>query len=153
MLFSSGDIPRTVGYGKGGTLDRILHGSDSRHIDQEKHEPLPSLQTAFYQAMKGRMVMFTLINGEEVLGVLVNVIQEGARLMIDKDGELMMLCTRRVMYAIPKEAVHPVKAIEKNLQETLLAQAERGSRLMTMRRRLQQRTARETASRLIQRRE
>lgn len=153
MLYSSSEIPRTIGYGKGSILDRILHGSDSRHTDQERREPPPSLQTAFYQAMTGRVVSLKLTSGEDVVGVLVNVIQDGARLVIDRDGEVIMICTRRVRYAIPQEPVQPVKAIEKHLQETLLKQAEKGSRLMTMRRRLQQRTARETAARLIQRRE
>ena len=126
LIHSSDEIPRTVGYGAGGLIDRILHGSDSRHIEKEKHERMPNLQTCFYRAMIGKKVKVKLMSGEEVAGELSSLYQDGARLVLQTSEGMVMVCVRRVRYCIPQEDVQPVRAIEKNMQEMLLANAERG---------------------------
>jgi hypothetical protein len=153
MLFSSDAIPTTIGWGKGGLMDRILHGSDSRHVDQEKREPPPSLQTAFYRSMIGQRVLVKLMDGSELVGDVLSVFHDGARLMLCVGDDNVMLSLRRIRYAIPQDPVDPVKAIETDMAKSLHANAENSSRLMSMKIRLQQRKLREAGAKLIQRRE
>ena len=134
-------------------MDRILHGSDSRHVDKEKREPPPSLQTAFYRAMIGQRVLVKLMDGTEMIGDVLCVLHDGARLMVDLGEEQVMLNVRRIRYAVPQVSIDPVKAIESDMAKSLHAHAENTSKLMSMKIRLQQRKLREAGAKLIQRRE
>ena len=154
FFFSSDPIPRTIGWGKGGLMDRILHGADSRHIDKEKREPPPSLQTAFYRSMIGQRVLLKLMDGSEMVGGVSSVLHDGARVMVDLGEErYVMVSVRRIRYAIPQDVIDPVKAIEMEMAKSLHANAENTSKLMSMKVRLQQRKLREAGAKLIQRRE
>ena len=134
-------------------MDKILHGSDSRHIDKEIREPPPSLQTAYYRAMIGQRVLFMLTDGSEVVGELTHVVHNGARLLMNVREEQSMVNVRRIRCAIPQGVVDPIKAIESDMAKSLHANAENTSKLMSMKIRVRQRRLREAGARLIQRRE
>ena len=121
MLFSSHVIPRSVGWGAGGTVDKILHGKDSRHVSQERREKAPTLQNVLYYSLVGEMVNVTLIDGREISGVLTSVLDEGARIMIDtsieKDSQdqRMVVQVRRVRFLVPNDQFNAVVRIQESV--------------------------------------
>ena len=105
--YSYETIPRTIGYGKGGVIDKMLHGSDSRHIEREKKEKSPSLQTVFYRSLVREVVTVTMLDGTELIGTLTNVLDDGARIILD--GRLIQ--TKRIRFVAPNGEFDPVSRI------------------------------------------
>ena len=153
MLHVSNQEPsRTIGAGKHGLTDKILNGSDSRHIDagvKARSNP-PSLQDVVLQSLVQQLVRVILVDKTELIGKILWY-QNGRfcfRSNSDDDGcNQVVIGCNRVMTVAPIEVdEEAVPFLTDHMRGNLLASEERTSRLQIVRRRIRERNNRMVAA-------
>ena len=146
---SNEEIPRTIGLGKGGITDKILHGSDSRRIDQVGKQRLvpPTLQDVVFQALLHQLVRLILVDREELIGKIIWYHDGRLCLKASPDSTNLVLCSNRIMTIAPIEVdEEALPFITDSIRANLLAGEERTSRLQIVRRRIRERNNRIAAA-------
>jgi hypothetical protein len=147
MLHASNrEKSRTIGYGRGGITDKILHGSDSRlPVDRSARDRahVPSLQDTILLALINEVARIILVDQTELVGRVCWYSDGRFGLKSTFDGRVSVLSCNRVLTVSPigvdQEAV---PFITESFRQALLISEERSSRLQIVRRRIQERNKR-----------
>jgi hypothetical protein len=146
---SNEEVPRTIGFGKGGLTDKILNGSDSRRIDNAvKHRSTPpTLQDVVMQALLHQLVRLILVDRRELIGRILWCSDGRLCLKTQQEGNSFVFSCNRVMTIAPIEADEEAfPFITDSIRANLLACEERTSRLQIVRRRIRERNNRLAAA-------
>jgi hypothetical protein len=151
MLHASNrEKSRTIGHGKGGTTDKILHGTDSRHppdaYAKQRTKP-PTLQDAILQALVDELIRVTLVDRTELIGRIVWY-SDGKFGFRTNDGDnvTVMSCNRIASVSPIEVDEEAFPFVTESLRQTLLSTEERNSRLQIVRRRMRERNKRLAAA-------
>lgn len=147
---TSGSRPRTIGFGKGGITDKILHGFDSRHPVSASANPRaqpPTLQDTIFQAVGNELVRLTLVNNSELIGKILWYNDGKFCLKASNDDTTVVMSCNRVMSMSPIEVDQEViPFLIESIRQNLLASEEKQSRLQIVRRRIRERNNRMAAA-------
>lgn len=139
---STSATPKSIGPGIGGVTDKILHGSDGKHVLGRTLSP-PSLQDVVFWSLIQQNVCITLVDNTLLRGKLLWY--KSGKFGIRPDGfnQIVMSCNR-VMHLDPSEMVEDsVHYVTESVRATMLHQEERASKLQIVKRRLQERNNRQ----------
>lgn len=149
MLHVSQD-GRTVGSGKGGLTDKILYGTDSKHVlpFPPKRHP-PSLQDSVMQALVGHYIRIILVDQSQLIGTLIWY-AEGKFGLTEQFQQplstIIMSCNRICSVAPIEVDEEAVSFLVDNLKNHLLTMEERCSRIQGIKRRVRERNKRIAAA-------
>ncbi len=147
---SNRERPKTIGHGRGGVTDKILHGSDSRHpVDgytKSRTKP-PSLQDSVFQALTSQLVRIILVDRNELVGKLVWYSDGQVGIKINECETTCVMNCSRVMTLSPIEVdEEAVPFMIESMRQNLLYSEEKNSRLQIVRRRIRERNKRIAAA-------
>lgn len=148
MLHASNkEVPRTIGPGRGGLTDRILHGSDSRYIPDTNHARPPTLQDVVMMSLMHHLVRVTLVDMNEMIGRITWYNAGKIFFKLLETDALEVIRCERVFSLSPIEVdEEAIPFLTESLRASLLASEERTSRLQIVRRRIRQRNIRIAAA-------
>lgn len=148
MLYASNrEVSRTIGAGKEGVSDKILHGSDSRWYRDDSRSKPPTLQDVLFQSLKNELVRLTLVDQKEMIGRIVWYSSGKMCLSShDTDASEILSCSRIHSLAPIDLDEDAIPFLTDSLRADLLACEERTSRLQIVRRRIRQRNSRIAAA-------
>ena len=151
MLHSTGGLkPRTIGPGRGGVTDKILHGFDSRqesdfHTKQWSHPP--TLQDCILQALVNELVRIIFVDKNEKVGKLFWYSDGKFSFRENGHDRPVVYNVNRVMTVSPIEVDQEATPfLIENMRDHLLASQEKQSRLQIVRRRIRERNNRLAAA-------
>lgn len=147
MLHASNSLkPKTVGPGRNGVTDKILHGTDGRHVTDNSSNP-PSLQDVVFRSLLHQYIRISLVDGNVIQGKLMWYNQGKLGIRPDR-SEVIVMCCNRVLgmapCALDKDSV---PFVAESIRENLIQQEERSSKQFIVKRRMQERNNRNAASR------
>lgn len=147
---SNRERPKTIGHGKGGITDKILHGSDSRHpvdpIAKSRTQP-PSLQDSVFQALTNHLVRLILVDRSELVGKLLWYSDGQFGIKVNENDSTYIMNCDRVMTLSPIEVdEEAVPFMIESMRQNLLYSEEKNSRLQIVRRRIRERNKRLAAA-------
>lgn len=141
--------PTTIGRMKGSLSDRILHGSDSRHVDptmKTRTNP-PSLQDVIFQSLTHELVRIILVDQTELVGKLLWYNGGKFCIRISNESSSPVMSCNRVMSISPIDVdEEAIPFVTESLRSGLLATEEKTSRLQIVRRRIRERNNRLAAA-------
>jgi len=137
----------TIGAGKGGVTDKILYGSDSRHVMNESkaRSTPPSLQDVIFQSLVHELVRVILVDQTEIVGKLLWY--HSGNFCIREGNESRVLSCNRIMSMSPIDIDEDVVPfLTESVRNNMLASEEKTSRLQIVKRRIRERNKRMAAA-------
>ena len=146
LCASNRDVSRTIGHGRGGVTDKILHGSDSRHqmhgLNKTRSEP-PTLQDLVFQSLSNQLVRLVLVDETDIVGRIMWYSAGKVALRRQGSNIPQVLQCGRVVSLTPVDLhEEAIPFLSDSLRADLLAAEERSSRLQIVRRRIKERNSR-----------
>jgi hypothetical protein len=148
-MFSASTNSRstTIGSGKGGITDKILYGSDSRHVDLFSSNKPPSLQDVIFQSLTHELIRIILVDRNEIVGKLLWYNHGKFCIRPNGDTDSQVMSCNRVMSISPIDIDEDVVPfVTESIRDNLLSSEEKTSRLQIVKRRIRERNKRIAAA-------